>query len=276
MKNFSKKIKLLVLSIATIYSFSSISYAKETTKIQERKISLYKLNEEEQASLFKFLQGRLYLTTVASLLEANDACDYCQQRNSLSLTYPEGFPDYLQELGFSENDSPNSNKNCNLCQVLEKLPFKELYKIIHTKLIDLQKAEYYIFSEKVAKFPEEVEELLYGFEMDSLDELEAINGFYEELYDRLEKNGWFPNLLDKIGILKAVSEDLLELIEKVEKRENFGQLALTLAFAKDLAAYKKFLNNQMYDISFQLQNIGGIGFIPDEGPTLTLNLKDLL
>lgn len=309
MKLLSKKIKSLIIAIFATYAiFSSCSYAEEAVN-QEHRASLYNPDAEKQSVLFTFLQKQLFLSTAASLLEANEACDYCKLRDEYS-TYKNGFPEFLKELGINENDSSNSNKNCNICELLyreithntystpqnnkntflginihDKMTnkmrkevltkqninfvlrdgaksllienYKDLYYELFSKQNELQKPEYNLLTEEVGGFEEEVEQLFYGFDMDSLEELKKLNGFYKQMYDHLADDN-YPNLLDRISILKAVTDDLLEFTQKIENEE-YGKLSLNLVFGRALADYNKFIDNNN-DILFEVQTIAENGF----------------
>lgn len=260
MKILSKEIKTLFIAIFTIcITFVSPSFAEEMSNGQAHRASLYNPDAEEQSVLFTFLHTRMFLKNAANIIETDGFCDYCKLRDNYKLKFSAGFPEFLKELGFSHDDSPeSSNSNCNMCELSKKLPFESLDKDLNTKLNELCRAELYLLKEQDSGIAEEVNELLDGFDYDSEEELVEQIALYRELYSKVEKIGNYPNLLDKISLLITVTNDILVFMQAKEEAKDSSGVRINLHFAQNLAFYKKFLYDHN-ELLLAIENIS-IGF----------------
>lgn len=281
--------KIKLLSIITIISLCicniSVIYAEEKPIIQNHKTALYEqdLLEQYNLFLFKFLRDRLFLNALADLLDANKACDYCKLTKRHKIKYHEdNFPHYLKELGFEfdslifdENNNwidwieyedylpeflgklifdpvnGNLNSNCNFCQLLEKLPFEDLYQKLQNKLTELQEHESINKQKQIVKIPEQ----FLTFKIYPKKEFEKVNALYKDIYTKLKYVKHLPNLIYKITLFKSVSEDLLISMRLIEKKD----IKPIFIFAHALSNYKKLLNDNK-DLLFYLKNIASIDF----------------
>lgn len=296
MKILSRELKSIIIAIFAIcITFVSPSFAEEMGNGQEHGISLYNLDAQEQSVLFTFLQERFFLESVASLLECNDACDYCVLRDDLAISYNgDFFPEPLKKLGFEKNDSSKNSKNCNFCDFLyceslenirpvrdhddAMMPHANRFIDISSKGDthkgeDLIVSKYYelclnVFDKlrelQKAEYPRLVEQfkftedemkLFYQFK---ISELEECIEFYEEVDYLLRENGNFPNSMDQINIMRVTAANILDLLEMVKNKE-VGVLMLNIEFAGDLLRYNQFLKDNI-DVLFNVEAIADNGF----------------
>lgn len=221
-----KPISLLTMTTLCI-ALSSSSYAKESYNNRDSIRANHNPDEEKQAIMFQFIYEGLLTNMVQSLVEANNACDYCKLKKEFS-----------------------SNKNCNLCKLLDQFPFKNLYKKLLAKLENFEKEELNSLKKLDSQLAEDLEQLLSAFSIQSKEELKQSSQLYETLFNLVQQKGYFPNILDHLTLWKNLAGDLVALFNLVEKSK-ITTLKLTLAtkFSELLTDHKKFLDNNADTLS---------------------------
>ncbi|PWU06360.1 MAG: hypothetical protein C5B43_01855 [Verrucomicrobia bacterium] len=289
MKNVFKKSITIFLAMSSLFwGYANRSYGVTENKVNEKTAELNNDKMKEESILYSYLCTSLFFETLTTLIQEKRLCDFCAFSENHSLSFPSGFPSYLKELDLYDRDSEsllkkiikkissiyfsehedklfdsNRNRQCNLCNLIHTFKFRELRNKLFTKLDDLIQNENKLLSEQDEEIAEAHMKILKEFKIDSKEELLSQKIAYETLFNQIKEIGDFPNILDNLLILKAVSNAVFSFLEDYDKnkdsRKEFAEAGLILSFAGSLANHKKFLEENAESL-LEIERIANNGF----------------
>lgn len=278
-KRLLKKTISLVVAMATLcIGFASTSCEEEIYDNSEEVKMLFNPKAEKQSLLYAFLQGRLLMLHIAAAVKKNEACNYCQLEDRFS--FQDGIHNSLKSLGLFQARIPSlleivwaeeilsiswekNMKNCDLCELLELLPFASLFFKLYDKLTELQNQEFDLLREKDSEVAEELNQFLTKIGVNLTVKNREQNAKFEKLYRQVEKIGNFPNLLDKLTLFNNTGSGFLNFMENLNSYED-SIFFLMLNFADELAMHKKFLEDNEDTLSI-IERIADNKFILEDG-----------